>query len=187
MMMTASRLRQIGWGALLGVCIAAFAVLSLTVHAVRSEVLVAEMKIVRLKQQKQKLETEFQSRASQHKLAHWNSVDMGFVAPRADQYMDTGTQLAQLGLPAGPRTPSPIRVARADAGDGDGFIRVSRTRKMVSPLTGKPVTLASMDAPSDAGGFLPETFAELLIEASPIRQAKAQTVTGSSFAGEATE
>ena len=185
MMMTASRLRQIGWGALLGVCIAAFAVLSLTVHAVRSEVLVAEMKIVRLKQQKQKLETEFQSRASQHKLAHWNSVDMGFVAPRADQYMDTGTQLAKLGLPADPRMPSPIRVARAD--DGDGFVRVSGTRKMVSPLTGKPLTLASMDAPSDSGSFLPESFAELLIEASPIRQAKAQTVTGSSFTAEATE
>ncbi|MEL6737591.1 MAG: hypothetical protein AAFO28_01575 [Pseudomonadota bacterium] len=183
MMMTASRLRQIGWGALLGVCIAAFAVLSLTVHAVRSEVLVAEMKIVRLKQQKQKLETEFQSRASQHKLAHWNSVDMGFVAPRADQYMDTGTQLAQLGLPADPRMPSPIRVARA----GDDEMGASRTREMVSPLTGKPVTLASMDAPSDAGSFLPETFAELLIEASPIRQAKAQTVTNSTFAAEAAE
>ncbi|MEO0589321.1 MAG: hypothetical protein AAFZ11_02045 [Pseudomonadota bacterium] len=181
MMMTASRLRQIGWGALLGVCLAAFAVLSLTVHAVRSEVLVAETKIVRLKQQRQKLETEFQARASQHKLAHWNSVDMGFIAPRADQYMDTGTQLADLGLPAGPRTPTQIRVARA----GDGAIGASSDRKMVSPLTGKPVTLASMDAPSGAGGFLTQTFGDFLIEASPIRQAQAQT--GSGYVAEAAE
>jgi len=181
MMMTASRLRQIGWGALLSVCFAAFAVLSLTVHAVRSEVLVAETKIVRLKQQKQKLETEFQARASQHKLAHWNSVDMGFIAPRADQYMDTGTQLADLGLPAGPRTPSQIRVARA----GDGTMGVSGDRKMVSPLTGKPVTLASMDAPAGASGFLTQTFGDFLIEASPIRQAQAQT--GSVLVAEAAE
>lgn len=182
MIMTASRLRQIGWGVVLGLCVAAFAVLSLTVHAVRSEVLVADGKIVRLEKQRQRLETEFQTRASQHQLAQWNNVDLGFVAPRADQYMDKGRRLAQLGQPAGPDAPTPIRVARLDR---SASAKAER-RAMVSPITGKPITLASLDAPQSAGGALAGAFGDFLIEASPIRPAKAQT-GASGFRAEATE
>ena len=42
MMMTTARLRQIGWGALLTLCFAAFALLSLSVHAVRNVAVLAE-------------------------------------------------------------------------------------------------------------------------------------------------
>ncbi|MEM9311293.1 MAG: hypothetical protein AAGA34_07575 [Pseudomonadota bacterium] len=171
MMMTASRLRQIGWGVVLALCVAAFAVLSLTVHAVRSEVLVADSKIERLEEQKRRLETEFQARASQHQLAQWNRVDLGFIAPRADQYMDNRTQLAKLGQPAGMDAPTQIRVARLDRSGGGA----SRGRDMVSPITGKPITLAAMDAPDSANGLLANAFGDFLIAASPIRPAKAQT------------
>lgn len=175
------RLRQIGWGAVLGGCLAVFAVLSLTVHAVRSEVLVSDMKIVQLKTKKQRLETEFQARASQHQLAQWNRVDLGYIAPRADQYLDTRKQLAALGEPMGPGAPSPVRVARAEFGEG----LVPSRRDMVSPISGAPITLASAELPQDAGTVFAESFGDLLIAASPIRQAKAQT--GTSFVAEAVE
>ncbi len=182
MMTTRTRLRQIGWGVLLGLCIAAFAALSLTVHAARNEVLMTDIDIAKLKKKKQRLETEFQARASQHQLARWNRVDLGFVAPRADQYLDGRKQLAALGQPLGPGAPSPIRVARADAGDAAAIAQ----RKLVSPISGVPITLASAQAgQDDAGAILIETFGDLLIEASPIRPAKAQSVTG--FSAEAPE
>ena len=182
MMMTGNRLRQIGWGALLAVCLAAFAVLSLTVHAVRNKVVLTDKKIVALKKKRQLLETEFQARASQHQLARWNRVDLGFVAPRADQYLDSRKQLAKLGQERGPGAPSPIRVARADGVDAAQFA----SREMVSPISGAPITLASFDGPDDgAGTLLAEAFGDLLIEASPIRTAKAQT--GSTLSAEAVE
>lgn len=175
MMKTGTRSRQIVWGVLLAIGIAGFVVLSLTVHAVRKEVLLADIDIVALKKEKQRLETEFQARASQHQLARWNRVELGLVAPRADQYLDGRKQLAMLGQPLGPGAPSPIRVARADAGEAEAFAR----RKMVSPISGAPITLASANVAEDgAGTLLAEAFGEFLIEASPIRQAKAQTGTG---------
>jgi hypothetical protein len=182
MMMTSNRLRQIGWGVLLVVCIAAFIVLSLRVHALRNEVLLAEIDIVALEKKKQRLETEFQARASQHQLARWNRVELGFVAPRADQYLDTRRQLAALGQPLGPNAPAPIRVARADPGEGQAFAR----RAMVSPVSGEPITLASVNGGDEgAGTLLAEAFGDLLIDMSPIRPAKAQT--GPGFAGEPAE
>lgn len=182
MMKTTNRLRQIGWGSLLGLCVAAFAVLSLTVHAVRNEVLKTDISIVALKKKKQRLETEFQARASQHQLARWNRVELGFVAPRADQYLKGRKQLAELGQRRGPGAPSPIRVARADAQDVGAFAR----REMVSPVSGAPITLASMRGDDEgAGSLLAETFGDFLIEASPIREAKAQT--GNSFSAEGGE
>lgn len=171
MMMTTSRLRQIGWGALLGMCFAVFAALSLSVHAVRNEVMLVDKQIVQMKIKKQRLETEFQARASQHQLARWNRVELGFVAPRADQYLDTRRQLASLGQPRGPGAPAPIRVARAGSGAAQDFAR----RPMVSPVSGAPITLASANVPQDAGTVFVETLGDMLIAASPIRPAKAQT------------
>jgi len=168
--MTANRRRQIGWGVVLSICVLAFVILSLTVHAVRNEVLLADIEIVELKKKRQELETEFQARASQHQLTAWNRVDLGYKAPRADQYVEGRAQLAALGLPIGPQAPSPIRVARAD-----GTAQRSRPRDMVSPLTGKPITLASVDLEQGAGGAFSEAIDDFLIEASPIREAKAQS------------
>ncbi|MEL6539950.1 MAG: hypothetical protein AAF249_14105 [Pseudomonadota bacterium] len=172
-MTAVSRQRQIFWIVALGLSLAAFAGLSLTVHFVRNAVLSADMEIVSLKKKRQLLHTEFQARASQHQLARWNRVDLGFVAPRADQYLDGRKQLAELGQPLGPGAPSPIRVASADA---EQAIRVAQ-RKMVSPISGKPITLASLSTPEGAGDMVADAFGDFLIEASPIRPAKAQTGT----------
>jgi hypothetical protein len=170
MIVTGSQLRQIGWVAVLAACAALFAVLSFRVHAVKSEVRLAERQIVALERETLILETEFQTRASQRQLADWNAVEFGYEAPRADQYFENERQLASLGLPAGPGAPSPIRVARLNlVGAG------APARAMVSPLTGEPVTLASVDAQADAGAVFTEAFGDFLIEASPIRAANAQT------------
>ena len=48
MMVSHSRLRQIGWAAVLAACIGLFLVLSFRVHAVKSEVLLAERQIIAL-------------------------------------------------------------------------------------------------------------------------------------------
>ena len=170
MIVTGSRIRQIGWVAVLATCVALFAVLSFNVHAVKSEVLLAERKIIQLERETLLLETEFQTRASQRQLAEWNAVELGYLAPRADQYLDNDRQLASLGQPIGPQAPAPIRVARADL-DSPG----AQPRDMVSPLTGEPITLASVNAAEDAGAVFTEAFGEFLIEASPIRAANAQT------------
>ncbi len=170
MIVNGSRIRQIGWVAVLATCVALFAVLSFNVHAVKSEVLLAERKIIQLERETLLLETEFQTRASQRQLAEWNAVELGYQAPRADQYLDNDRQLASLGLPVGPEAPAPIRVARADLDGPD-----AQPRDMVSPLTGAPITLASVNAAEDAGAVFTEAFGEFLIEASPIRAANAQT------------
>ncbi|MDY7097742.1 MAG: hypothetical protein SXU28_06355 [Pseudomonadota bacterium] len=185
MTLTGSRLRQIGWSAMLGFCLAGFIVLSLTVHAVRNEVVLAEREIIELKQAKQRLETEFQARASQHQLAKWNRVDLGYKAPRADQYLDTRKDLAALGVPLAPDAPSPVRVARAETGE-NGEIAKLASRDMVSPVSGEKITLAAANAEEDAGAAFAEAFGDILIEASPIREARAQTVNAS-FPSESNE
>ncbi|BDI60468.1 hypothetical protein [Qipengyuania nanhaisediminis] len=172
MIVTGSRIRQIGWAAALAACIALFAVLSFNVHAVRSEVLLAEREIIALERETLMLETEFQTRASQRQLAEWNAVELGYTAPRADQYLDNNRQLASLGQPLGPDAPAPIRTLRTELARADG-----EPRAMVSPVTGKPVTLASVAASEDAGAVFTEAFGDFLIEASPIRPANARTVT----------
>jgi hypothetical protein len=181
MMTTTSRLRQLGWGVILGLGIAGFAVLSLNVHAVRSEVLKADARLASLEAKKQLLETEFQARASQHMLARWNRIDLGYVAPRADQYVDTSPQLAALGQPLGPGAPSPIRVARAD---GTATAPAAR-RDMISPVSGRPITLAAAAMPDGAGAMFAETVSGMLAEVSPIRPAKAET--GRGYAAESAE
>ncbi|MEM7780177.1 MAG: hypothetical protein AAF697_07300 [Pseudomonadota bacterium] len=171
---TGSRIRQIGWVAALAACVALFALLSFQVQTVRSEVLLSERQIIALERETQMLETEFQTRASQRQLAEWNTVEFGYIAPRADQYLDNERQLAQLGVPSGPNAPQPIRVARNDLTGPD-----AQSREMVSPVTGAPVTLASLAAQEDAGAMFTEAFGDFLIEASPIRAANAQTTGGS--------
>ena len=170
MITTGSRIRQIGWVAVMAACIALFAVLSFNVHAVKSEVLLAEREIIALERETLMLETEFQTRASQRQLAEWNAVELGYKAPRADQYLDNERQLASLGQPVGPDAPAPIRVAAVDLASSD-----AAPREMVSPITGEPITLASANASEDAGAVFTEAFGDFLIEASPIRAANART------------
>ncbi|MHA7819175.1 MAG: hypothetical protein ACX930_05975 [Erythrobacter sp.] len=170
MIVTGSRIRQMGWVAVIAACCALFALLSFQVQTVRSEVLLAERQIIALERETLVLETEFQSRASQRQLAEWNAVELGYQPARADQFLDNDRQLASLGLAPGPDAPAPIRVARADLSAAD-----DGPRTMVSPLSGEPVTLAALDADEDAGAVFTDAFGDFLVEASPIRAANART------------
>lgn len=147
MIVTANRLRSIGWLALLGLCAALVLVLAFRVNALKSEVRKSENRIIALKQEKMYLETEFETRANQQQLEAWNDLDFGYVAPTAGQYLEGERQLAALGKPAGPDAPAPIRVASAD----DTVAARSVFPAMVSPLTGKPAEAAPREvAPREA-------------------------------------
>ena len=172
MITAGSRIRQMGWAAVLAACIALFALLSFQVQTVRSEVLLAEREIIALERNVLMLETEFQTRASQRQLAEWNTIELGYKAPRADQYLESNRQLAKLGQDAAPGAPPPIRVARAELTAAD-----QAPRDMVSPITGEPVTLASASSEEDTGAVFADAFGEFLIEASPIRAANAQNLS----------
>ena len=137
-MVRQSRMRQVGWAALLAVCFALFVALSFRVNAVKSEVVRAEREIVSLEREVRRLETEFQTRANQHQLATWNRVEFGYSSPRADQFIETERHLAQLGEGRAPGSPAPIRVARAPDPEGDAGSDMSFVA-MVSPLTGMPM------------------------------------------------
>ncbi|QKG70136.1 hypothetical protein [Erythrobacter mangrovi] len=111
MMVGGSRVRQIGWAIVLSVCFGLLLALTFKVNAVKSDVRLTEREIIAVQRAKLMLETEFQTRASQQQLANWNAVEFGYGAPRADQYLESETQLAALGTPWGIDAPSPVRVA----------------------------------------------------------------------------
>ena len=111
------------------------------VTTLKSEVRLADKRIVALKRDKIYLETEFETRANQQQLKAWNDVEFGYVAPRATQYLENETQLAALGKPLGPDAPGEVRVAAADPRDAGSVLPT-----MVSPITGKPI---GADAPTD--------------------------------------
>ena len=130
-----SRLRQASWAATLSVALGLFLALTFHVNAIKSEVRLAERRIVSLEREKLRLETEFQSRASQRQLAEWNAVEFGYVAPRAGQFLENETELASLGAPQRLDAPQPIRVARA----APPLEEDSPLADWVSPLTGRPM------------------------------------------------
>jgi len=115
--MHAGHLRKIGWAMVLIVCTALYLTLHLRVNAVKSEVRLAERKIVALQDQKMLLETEFETRSNQQQLASWNEVEFGYKAPEADQFLSGERQLAQFGAPPVKGAPEPIMVAGAPAPD----------------------------------------------------------------------
>ncbi|WP_235829369.1 hypothetical protein [Croceicoccus estronivorus] len=145
-MFPSSRLRSIGWAATLAVCIALFVCLTFRVNSVKSEVRLAERRIVSLEREKMLLETEFETRSSQQQLANWNAVEFGYRAPRADQFLENERQLASLGTPRAVGAPMPIRVASAAnvESETDSF------PAMVSPLTGRAFA-AEMHEGADDG------------------------------------
>ncbi len=175
-----SQMHSLGWAAVLAVCLGLVIALSLRVHAVKSEVLLAERQIIALKRETLLLETEFETRASQRQLVEWNAVEFGFTSPRADQFLESERQLAALGQPRAPGSPQQIRLARADVPDAgdDPAARRPETAPgapMVSPLSGEKVTLVAARSEADAGAMFADAFGDFLIEASPIRPARAQS------------
>ncbi len=173
-MMNSSQARSLGWAAVLAICLAVVTVLSFKVHAVKSEVLLAERQLISLEREKLLLETEFETRASQRQLAEWNQVEFGYDAPRAGQFLDGERQLASLGEVRGPDAPNPIRLARADIGETAAG-EAESDAAMRSPVSGAKVTLASAGTEKGAGAVFTQAFGDFLIEASPIRPAKAET------------
>lgn len=172
MMVSRSWIHQLGWMVVMAVCLGLFLALSFRVHAVKSEVQLAEREIIKLRRETLMLETEFEARANQRQLAEWNTVEFGYQAPRADQYLASERQLASLGMPSLPGAPSPIRVARLTIEDPASPPQGERA--MVSPLTGRPVefTLAREQPTGDFAG----AFGDFLAEASPVRTALAAEV-----------
>lgn len=133
MNLTRDRLHSIGWAFVLTVCFALTMALTFRVNAVKSEVRLAEREIVRLKQQKMFLETEFLTRANQQQLRNLNEVEFGYQAPTAAQYIEGERQLAVFSKARAPGSPEPIRVASAPEPQTEGF------PAMVSPLSGVAV------------------------------------------------
>jgi hypothetical protein len=132
MNLTRDRVRSIGWAAVLLACLFVTVALTFRVNAVKSQVRLAERQIVRLRQEKLLLETEFETRANQQQLASLNNVEFGYHAPTAGQYLEGERQLASLGKARSADAPSPIRVAKAAVS-----AETSLLPAMVSPLTGK--------------------------------------------------
>ena len=62
MIAAGSRLRQIGWVVILAICLASFVALTFRVNAVKSEVRLAERRIIQLEREKLLLETEVETR-----------------------------------------------------------------------------------------------------------------------------
>lgn len=133
--MTGSRMRNIGWAAVLVVCAALYLGLHFKVNSVKSQVRQAERKIVALEAEKVLLETEFETRSNQQQLATWNDVEFGYKAPTPGQFLEGERQLAQFGTPPAKGAPAPIRVARAPSAEED----LSPFPAMVSPLTGQAI------------------------------------------------
>ena len=152
MMVTARRLRSIGWMATLVVCVALVMVLAFRVNALRSQVHLSQAKIIALKQKTMYLETEFETRANQQQLKTWNDVEFGYAAPIASQYLDNERQLASYAKPAEPDAPAPIRVASAD----DAVVVAAAFPAMVSPVTGQRI---NGQATSEAGAAHDRTTA----------------------------
>ncbi len=132
--MQGSRMRKIGWAAVLLTCTSAYGALHLKVNSVKSEVRQAERRIVALREQKLMLETEFETRANQQQLANWNEVDFGYQAPTAGQFLEGERQLAQFGTPRAKGAPEPITVAHAPVETEESIFP-----SMVSPITGKAI------------------------------------------------
>ena len=135
-------LRSVGWLVLIGLCFALLMVLAFRVNALKSEVRLAENRIVSLKREKLYLETEFETRASQQQLKAWNDVEFGYIAPGSTQYLENERQLASLGKVPGPDAPRPIRVASAD----DAVVAAAAFPQMVSPLSGALLGKEAADA-----------------------------------------
>lgn len=164
------RTRSIGWAFIFLVCAAVFVGLTLKVNAVRSEVRLAERKIVALEREKRLLETEFETRANQQQLADWNAVDFGYEAPTAGQFMEDERELAQLGAPKAIGAPDPIQMALGPNAQSNGEESGATIMSMVSPLTGKPIEEGA-DNTTDAHALEDAEANEL----SPLPQVKPAT------------
>jgi hypothetical protein len=165
MNITRNRARSIGWAFILTMCFALMMALTVRVNAVKSEVRLAERKIVALKREKLLLETEFQTRASQSQLHALNEMEFGYAAATPGQYLSGERQLAALGKAAEPDAPAPIRVAKAIRGENAPLFPA-----MVSPISGKPVSQQPQQAATAIVAKAADAVAAAVTEKREARQ-----------------
>lgn len=153
-----NRLHSLLWSGAVVLAAAICLVLMLQVKAVNSQIAETEKAIIATKQHIAVLETEFQTRSRQQQLVRWNEVEFGYVAPRAAQFLDAGTQLAALGKPVEILESAPIRMAAAEveADHAAAPVRMARADDGRIPLAGEdtpaiiaaqPVRVASAAPP----------------------------------------
>lgn len=153
-----ARIRRLGWVATLSLCVVLYALLHLKVNAVHSDVVRAEREIVRLEQRNMLLETEVLTRSNQVKLAQWNRVEFGYLAPEAEQYIDSERRLAQLGGPRADNAPAPIRLAALTTGEhapafptlDDQIAPAAQSRQLALTMTSGHVRVPIADAQGPA-------------------------------------
>ncbi len=167
MNLTRDRVHSIGWAVILMVCLALVMALTMRVNAVKSQVALADRKIVALRLEKQMLETEFETRANQQQLKALNDVEFGYQAPTPGQYLEGERQLASLAKARGPNAPSPIRVATAATEATPTLVA------MVSPLTGKALAAEVPGRRNGGGEHKPATAARLADRLSRLDMTKA--------------
>lgn len=97
MILAVKRLKALGWIVLIFIVLIALYPLSLSVATLRSDLARTEREIVQTKAKIRYLETEYATRASLSQLETWNELGYGYVAPRADQYLEGERALANLG------------------------------------------------------------------------------------------
>jgi len=157
------RLRKIGWAMVLLTCTALYGALHLRVNAVKSEVALAERRIVALQEDNLLLETEFQTRANQRQLATWNDVEFGYSAPRPGQYLEGERELAQFGSPRVPGSPAPILVAgAAQEESGSSFAELISPPAMAAEA--KPASRKPRMAAEDLSARLARGAARIAID-----------------------
>ncbi len=110
MILAFKRVKNFGWVALVAIVLISLYPLSLSVGAVRSDLRQTEYDILRVKKEMRYLETEFATRASMQQLEQWNTLDYGYIAPTAAQYLDGERSLANLGE-GHDNIKKPVRVA----------------------------------------------------------------------------
>ncbi|MBB3988955.1 hypothetical protein [Croceicoccus naphthovorans] len=146
----AARLQSLLWTGAVVLATALSLVLMLQVKAVNSEIAETDKAIIAAKQQIAVLETEFQTRARQQQLVRWNEVDFGYVAPRADQFLDGRAELAALGKPVRIIEDAPVMMAEADSeATAAAPVRMAAAEKAETVTMG-PVLKGKPEAVSDA-------------------------------------
>lgn len=99
-MTAAYRLKGLGWFVSVMIVAIGFYLISLQVAAERKKLADMNSAIATAKRDIRSLETEFSTRANLAQLEKWNGDVLAFTAPRADQFVADGAQLAAINLDA---------------------------------------------------------------------------------------
>lgn len=112
--MIAHRFRAVGWVAVVASAATGLYLVSLQVAAERGKLEAVEHQIVLAQRDMRQLQTELGTRASMRQLERWNGEVLALSAPKAAQFVQSGTQLVSLNLDdTSPNAPPPVMQAVA--------------------------------------------------------------------------